>query len=80
MRSGAEDPPRVHSNHRGYGGAMRKLYLEGRCRRCGRRVTVDREAAGHGRDGQWCGPVETEHPSAVSDEPTGNEWMVLRSG
>jgi hypothetical protein len=55
---------------------MRMIYLEGRCRRCGMRVTVDRENMGHARDGRWCGPVETEHPFDVPDEPTGNQWMV----
>lgn len=60
--------------------AMRILYLEGRCRRCGRRVTVDREDAGHTRDGRWCGPVETEHPFEVPDEPPGNRWTVPRRG
>jgi hypothetical protein len=55
---------------------MRIVYLEGRCRRCGRRVTVDRENMGHTRDGAWCGPVETERPFAVSDVPTGDQWMV----
>jgi hypothetical protein len=59
---------------------MQRVYLEGRCRRCGRRVTVDRENTGHTRDGLWCGPVETEHPLAVSDEPTGNQWMLPRRG
>jgi hypothetical protein len=60
---------------------MRRVYLEGRCRRCGRRVTVDRENCGHTRDGSWCGPVETEHPAWVSDEPTDNLWVAPpRSG
>ncbi len=59
---------------------MRMVYLEGRCRLCGRRVTVDRERMGHVRDGRWCGPVETEHPSEVPDEPAGNQWMVPRRG
>ena len=59
-------------------GAMERIYREGRCGCCGRRVTVDCENSGHTRDGLWCGPVETEHPFGVSDEPTGNRWMVPR--
>lgn len=42
------------------------------------RVTVDRECDGHTRAGRWCGPVETELPSEVSDEPI-LDWMVRRS-
>jgi len=55
---------------------MAQVYAEGRCRRCGMRVTVDRENDGHARDGRWCGPVETEHPLTVPDEPAGNRWMI----
>jgi hypothetical protein len=56
--------------------ALRDAYAEGRCRQCGRRVTVDREDHGHTRAGRWCGPVETDHPFAVSDEPTGDAWIL----
>ena len=45
------------------------VYLEGRCRQCGWRVVVTREDQGHSRDGRWCGPVETDHPFVVSDDP-----------
>ncbi len=48
---------------------MKSIYLEGRCRMCRRRVTVDRENSGHTRNGAWCGPVETQLPGAVPDEP-----------
>ena len=44
-------------------------YMEGRCRQCGWRVVVDREDYGHTRAGKWCGPVETDHPFEVPDEP-----------
>jgi hypothetical protein len=54
----------------------RRIYLEGRCLRCGMRITVDCKDRGHTRDGQWCGPIETDHPFAVPDEPTGQGWMV----
>jgi len=43
------------------------------------RVTVDREDDGHTRAGRWCGPVETEHPFAAPDEPTGDAWVMPRS-
>lgn len=55
---------------------MRKVYREGQCRRCGRRVTVDREDAGHTRDGQWCGPVETDKPFSVPDRTWSDQWRV----
>jgi len=54
----------------------KRIYLEGRCLRCGMRITVDREDRGHTRDGQWCGPIETDHPFAVPDKPAGVGWMV----
>jgi hypothetical protein len=53
----------------------RRIYLEGRCRLCGMRVTVDRERDGHTRDGRWCGPVETDQPSEVPDQPI-LDWVV----
>ena len=59
---------------------MRQAYAEGRCRRCGMRVTVDREPKGHTRNGEWCGPVETEHPSEVTDEPPFGAWVVPAHG
>ena len=46
-----------------------KVHREGRCRMCGWRVTVERESDGHIRSGRWCGPVETEHPFIVPDDP-----------
>jgi hypothetical protein len=57
-------------------GSFGRIYLEGRCRRCGMRVTVERAFGYHRRDARWCGPVETEHPFTVSDEPTGDDWVV----
>lgn len=59
---------------------MPTVYLEGRCRCCGRRVTVQRENTDHARDAGRCGPVETEHPFGVSDEPTGDQWIRLAPG
>lgn len=53
-----------------------RIYFEGRCRCCGMRVTVDCKGRGHTRDGQWCGPIETERPLSVPDEPAGKLWMV----
>jgi hypothetical protein len=58
---------------------MAYVYREGRCRRCGERVTVDREADGHTRGGVWCGPVETEHPFAISDYPPPGTWVIPAS-
>jgi hypothetical protein len=55
---------------------MRRVYEEGQCRRCGHRVTVDREGAGHTRDGQWCGPVETQQPFNVPDRTWLGHWVV----
>ena len=55
---------------------MRRLYLEGQCRRCGRRVTVDRQNGGHVRDGQRCGPVETNKPFEVADQSWPDQWRV----
>ena len=46
-----------------------KIYREGRCRTCGWRVTVDRAGGFHIRQDRRCGPVETEHPFVVPDEP-----------
>jgi hypothetical protein len=40
------------------------------------RVTVAGSINRHMRDGQWCGPIETDHPFEVPNEPPGNEWMV----
>ena len=40
------------------------------------RVTVAGPINRHMRDGQWCGPIETDHPFEVPDDPPGNEWMV----
>lgn len=48
---------------------MKTIYREGRCRTCFRRVTVDRDHDGHTRAGAWCGPVETDAPATVPDEP-----------
>lgn len=47
---------------------------------CSRRVTVDREYDGHTRDGAWCGPVETELPSAVPDDPPPYDWLYAPGG
>lgn len=55
---------------------MWRIYAEGRCRRCGMRVTVDREPDGHTRDGRWCGPVETERSIEVPDQLQPDQWMV----
>jgi hypothetical protein len=55
---------------------MRRIYREGQCRRCGRRVTVSRENDGHTRDGNWCGPVETDKPFTVTDQNWPGEWRV----
>jgi hypothetical protein len=55
---------------------MRKIYSEGQCRRCGVRVTVNREKGGHTRDGEWCGPVETEKPFTVPDRAWPGQWRV----
>jgi hypothetical protein len=55
---------------------MTHVYEEGRCMRCGQRVTVDREHQGHTRSGRWCGPVETEHPNRATDIPLGDRWIV----
>jgi hypothetical protein len=52
-----------------------RALAEGRCLRCGRRVTLAADAGGHWRDGGWCGPVETHHPSVAPDEPA-NGWRV----
>ncbi len=58
---------------------MRKSYLEGRCGRCGQRVTLERGARHHRRsDGQPCGPVETENPALASDVPVGEAWMIAK--
>jgi hypothetical protein len=51
-------------------------YREGRCRQCGWRVIADRQDSGHTRFGRWCGPVETEQPSTVPDEPPGPDTPV----
>ena len=51
---------------------MRKIYGEGRCKQCGQRVTVERGSEYHYTpDDRPCGPVETNHPSAVADRPAG---------
>lgn len=55
----------------------RRIYREGRCRSCAMRVVIDRENDGHTRAGRWCGPVETEQPSEVPDEPM-LSWIVSR--
>ena len=57
----------------------KRIYSEGRCLRCGMRITVDCKDRGHTRDGQWCGPIETDHPFAVPDQPGGKGWMVRES-
>ena len=54
---------------------MKPIYREGRCRMCARRVTVNRENDGHTRDGIWCGPVETQLPNGVPDDPPSCDWM-----
>ena len=59
---------------------MDDVYREGRCRVCGMRVTVAGPINRHMRDGQWCGPIETDHPFEVPDEPPGDEWMVPSHG
>jgi hypothetical protein len=55
---------------------MRKVYAEGQCRRCGLRVTLDRDDRGHTRDGAWCGPVETHEPFTVPDQNWPEQWRV----
>ena len=49
--------------------AQQHAYPEGRCRQCGWRVVVTREESGHTRNGRWCGPVETDRPFVVTDDP-----------
>jgi hypothetical protein len=39
------------------------------------RVTVDCGADGHWRGDRCCGPVETEHPFSVRDEPPPGTWI-----
>jgi hypothetical protein len=39
-------------------------------------VTVDRENCGHTRDGEWCGPVETDQPFTVPDRAWPDQWRV----
>ena len=51
------------------------VYREGRCRQCGMRVTGDCGADGHWRGDRCCGPVETEHPCSVPDEPLPGTWI-----
>jgi hypothetical protein len=51
------------------------VYAEGRCRECGRRVTVERSGAYHIRNARRCGPVDTDHPSAMPDEASGRRWI-----
>jgi hypothetical protein len=53
-------------------------FLEGRCLRCGQRVTADRPPDGHTRLGQWCGPIETHHPSAAPDHVPYDQWVASR--
>ena len=56
---------------------MRTTYLEGRCKECGQRVTVERAAQHHrGLDGQPCGPVETHRPSSGSYDMPGRHWVA----
>ena len=44
---------------------------------CGYRVTLEPGAEYHrAADGLPCGPVETEHPSRVTDSPPGRAWIV----
>jgi hypothetical protein len=58
---------------------MRTTYLEGRCKECGQRVTVERAAQHHrGLDGRPCGPVETHRPSSGSYELPGRHWVAPR--
>lgn len=57
----------------------RVVYPEGRCAGCGWRVTVDQPDNGHTRAGCWCGPVETEHPFSVRDEPPLSDWLIRRA-
>ncbi len=60
---------------------QQRIYREGRCRMCLRRVTVDRENDGHTRDGVWCGPVETEKPfELVPDDPPPCAWVYAPGG
>jgi hypothetical protein len=58
---------------------MKESYREGRCRMCGRRVTVGRDDDSHLRNGALCGPVETELPGAVPDEPPPCDWVYASS-
>ncbi len=58
---------------------MGEVYEEGICRGCGGRVTVDRIETGrrlHLRDGQSCGPVETDNPFDVRDQTWPDHWKV----
>ena len=53
------------------------VYPEGRCKMCCYRVTLEPGAEYHrAADGLPCGPVETEHPSRVSDSPPGRHWVA----
>ena len=40
------------------------------------RVTVTGHDDYHLHDGRRCGPVETEHPFRVPDDPPGSAWMI----
>jgi hypothetical protein len=57
---------------------MKHIRDEGICRGCGWRVTVERDARCHSRDGELCGPVEVDHPSVVRDRTWPDRWMVPR--
>lgn len=64
-----------------YAHCMRTTYLEGRCKECGQRVTVERAAQHHrGLDGQPCGPVETHRPGSGAYEMPGRPWVAPKRG
>jgi hypothetical protein len=56
--------------------SMRTLFSEGRCLKCGMRVTVEGGADHHWRDGVSCGPVETHRPSTATNQPHGGHWKA----
>ncbi|MDX2169444.1 MAG: hypothetical protein SF182_20415 [Deltaproteobacteria bacterium] len=53
----------------------RSALAEGRCTRCGLRVTLPRGAREHRRGAICCGPVETERPSEAR-EASGDDWVA----
>jgi hypothetical protein len=56
---------------------MGTALMEGRCKQCGYRVTLERGAEYHrAPDGRRCGPVEVHRPDHASDHPSGRDWVA----